>query len=551
MSEEVSRYKRYAQIVALGAKHDFGWFFDKVGLSRLLPSGDAAKPSEASHAMTMPERIRAYLEDLGPTFVKLGQILSTRPDMIPRDYIAELKKLQDHVSPVPFAEIKKTVEEELGKPLGELFADFEEEALAAASIGQVHRATLEDGTRVAVKVQRPGIEATIRADLSILYDFARLARSLTSIAEMADPVLLVQEFDRSIMREIDFTTEAHLTEEFRKNLETFDGVSVAEVHWDHTARRVLTMEYFDGVKVSDIDVIKDRGYDRKKLAELISRVTLHTVFHDGLFHADPHPGNLLVQGDQRLALIDFGMVGRFDRQTMQMLRAIAIAMARRDYDALARALLQHGVVDYDVDLLHLSRRLRELFRTLRGGSTSLAQQSEALIDFLREEKLYYQPDLVLLDKTFGTLEGSIRTLSPDLDVSVVFREFAPELGKSLLSPRELAQEVALRLVAMEDVLIDIPPLAHRVLGRLDAGKLTTRVEQRLDPDTRRDVAGMVLATCLCALGMVGIAGAMFLHGVTANGRLLGFPFWPALAGIGGAASFVLGAWMLWGIRRKG
>lgn len=538
MSSSPSRLKRYAQVVAIGSKHDLGWFFDRIGLGSLLASKeDAAQKHEIK---SYAERVRMCLEELGPTFVKLGQILSTRPDLLPREYVTQLKRLQDQVSPFPFEQVKEMLERELGAPLSEKFVRFEEEPIAAASIAQVHRAWLAGDRAVAVKVQRPGIEETIRQDLAIMQDLARLARSLaSSMADMVDPVLLVREFERSILREVDFVNEGHLTDEFRHNLASFEGVRVAEVHWELTSRRVLTMEFFDGVKVSDIEAIRAAGYDRRKLASVLARVTLQTVFRDGLFHADPHPGNLLVLEDQSLAVIDFGMVGRFDRQTMQMLRGVAFAMSRRDWDALAQALLQHGVVGWDVDLRRLSRRLREVFRAL-SADASMAQQSEMLMNFLIEEKLYYQPDLILLDKTFGTLEGSIRTLCPDLDLAGLFREFAPELGRTLLSPKELVQELLARLLNMEDVLIDMPPLVHRVLGRLDAGKLTVRVERNLGAEGVRQLSSVVLACAFCALGLLLIGGAMAMRDVPSNARLFGEPFWPALLGGGGVLGFAMG-----------
>jgi len=545
MTHTAHHYRRYAQLAAVCAKHDLGWVFDKIGLGRLLASG--ADRERRTSSRTLAERIRDCLEELGPTYVKLGQIMSTRPDLIPRDVIAELKKLQDHVSQFSWEEAMATVEEDLGGAIEDKFARFDETPVAAASIAQVYRAALVDGSEVAVKVQRPGIEAVIREDISILYDMARLMRSLSSISDMADPVLIVREFERSILREVDFLNEAHLTEEFRKNLAGFPGVCIAEVRWDHTTRRVLTMDYFDGIKVSDIREIKARGYDRNKLATLLAQVTLHTVFKDGLFHADPHPGNLLVLPDQRLAIIDFGMVGRFDRQTMQMLRGVAFAMAQADYDALARALLQHGLVDWDVDLRHLSRRLREVFRAITGDA-SLAKQSEALMDFLVQEKLYYQPDLILLDKTFGTLDGTIRTLCPDLEIGRIFAEFSPDLGQSMLSPQKLAEELLARLWTMEDVLIDTPPLIHRVLGRLDAGKLTLRVQHSYGKQGARELASLALAGSFAALGLVGFASAVAVRDVTSGGTFLGLPFWSGLLAVLGGLGFLGGVFGFWRMR---
>lgn len=538
MGKTLDRYKRYAQVVSVGAKHDFGWLLDKIGLGKFLGEAEGRGPGPQS-PLTYAERIRLWLDELGPTFVKLGQILSTRPDLIPHDVIVELKKLQDEVEPVPFDAIRPQVEAELGAPIEERFSRFEETPLAAASIAQVHRAWLPDGRLVAVKVQRPGIEGTIRTDLAILYDMARLLRAVWSGADLADPVLIVREFERSILRELDFVQEAHLTDEFRQNLRGLEGVRVAKVEWDHTTRRVLTMEFFEGVKLSDDEALDAAGHDRVHLAKVLARVTMESIFKHGLVHADPHPGNLLVLEDGALALIDFGMVGRYDRHTIRMLRALALDLARRDFDALAATLLQYGVVDYDADLRILSRKLRTLFRTLTGGPVSLAEASELLMGFLVSERLYYQPDLILLDKTFGTLEGTVRGLCPDTPPAELLQEFAPELEKSTTQPREFLADLAARLWAMEDVLIDTPPLLHRVLGRLDAGKLTLRVERRLGADGVAEVAALLQASVVCLLGVVALAVAPL---VTVD---------PTPFVGGGAAALGLGLFALQRLRRSG
>ncbi len=513
MTEFVTRYKRYAQIMAVIARHDFGYLSDRMGLGKLFGERDAVPPdgegkdgediSQEIKTLSAPERLRMVCEELGPTFVKMGQILSTRPDLLPRPYVLELRKLQDNVSTIPFDEVKTVIEAEMGKDLNEIFPTFDETPLAAASIAQVHRCTLPDGTQAVAKVQRPGIEEQIRMDLSILYGMARLANR-SSFAETIDKVKVVQEFERVILCELDFTAEGHLTEEFARNFQDDPKVHIARVFWEYSSRRVLTMEFLDGVNISQLDAQQKADVDTRDLAKRVVMITLKQIFRDGLFHADPHPGNLMLLPDGVLGILDFGMIGRFDRHTLAMLRAIAFDVIRRDHDSMAAHLLDYDIVGPDVDMRKLREDLRLLFRNI--SSMPTAQASETLQRFVVEHQLHVPADLFFLDKTFGTLDGTIRLLDPDIDFQAIAEDFGAEQGMKLLDVEAMAKELGLRILQDADAIVEMPVLLRRIMRRADEGHFTIRTRLRLDDETnaRLNKLGLNLLT-----GVSGLTALMF------------------------------------------
>ena len=302
--EFLTRQKRYGQILGLLAQHDMAWLLDKMGLTRFVPSDYLTAPQEedSPRTLTNAEHMRVLFEELGPTFVKMGQILSTRPDLIPADYIAEFKKLQDQATTVPFGEIKIVIEEEFGAELDEIFAEIDEQPLAAASIGQVHRVVLQDGSQAVAKIQRPDIEDNIRMDIALLRNFAELANK-TGATGPIDVVGIVVEFERSILRELDYVLEGRLTDKFRRQHAEDEGLVIPEVFWDTTRKRVLTLEYIDGIKVSEIDRLRAADHDCRAIAHKVFHVILEQVYVHGLFHADPHPGNLIVLADGKVSSV--------------------------------------------------------------------------------------------------------------------------------------------------------------------------------------------------------------------------------------------------------
>jgi len=539
--EIITRYKRYAHITAVFAKHDMGFVFDRIGLSKLLPASkddDSAKGegTEADHTLSLAERLRMVFEELGPTFVKMGQIMSTRPDLIPREYIDEFRKLQDHVSEVPFEQIKQVVEDELGHPIEESFADFDSEPLAAASIGQVHRCTLKDGRHAVAKVQRPGIEDLIRKDLTILYGIARMA-NLSSMAEMVDMVKVVQEFERSILRELDFSAEGRLTEEFAKNFEDDPEVHMAEIFWEHSSRRMLTMEYLEGINISDIGAIKKAKADTKRLARKMVEVTIRQVFFDGLFHADPHPGNLMLLPGGVLGIIDFGMSGRFDKYTLAMLRDLTLDVLTQDYVSMAEHLVDHDVVGYDADMRQLRSDLRGLFRDL--ASMPMAKASEALQGFVVTHKLRIAPDLFFLDKTFGTLDGTVRLLSPNLDIGRIAEAAFSEQAKSK-GIESFGKELLVRLYREVDALVELPVLIRRLLRKTDAGHLAVRNQLHVSDQAYRRLNRFALKLLVAFTGFFALVAAWLLRSHLADRPTM-------LMGVvaAGAALVLLSAVALW------
>ncbi len=551
MVEFVTRYKRYAQITAALARHDFGYLSDRMGFGKLFAAEDALPPdeegkvgdgiSQPSRPLSGPERLRMVCEELGPTFVKMGQILSTRPDLLPKPYITELRKLQDHASKIPFEEVKRVVEEEMGKEINEIFPTFEQKPLAAASIAQVHRCTLPDGTQAVAKVLRPGIEEQIRMDLSILYGMARLANR-SRFAETIDKVKVVQEFERVILRELDFVSEGHLTEEFARNFEDDSKVHIARIYWEYSAQRLLTMEFLDGVNISQLDAHHKQEVDTRELAKRVVMVTLKQIFRDGLFHADPHPGNLMLLPEGVLGILDFGMIGRFDRQTLAMLRAIAFDVIRRDHVSMAAHLLDYDIVGHDVDMRKLREDLRALLRDV--ASMPVAQASEVLQSFVVEHKLHIPADLFLLDKTFGTLDGTIRVLDPNIDLRAVAEDFGTEVGMRVLDIETMVKQLGMRILQDADAIVEMPVLLRRIMRRVDEGHFATRTRIQIDNETyaRLNKLGLNMLT-----GATGITSLIFAW-ITRNATGILLPFGinlPSLLLVAGGLLLFITAWSLW------
>ena len=332
---------RLRQIMAILAKHGFGAAISKLQLGELIGlKGDSSGDTLSSASDTMAKRIRIAIEELGPTFVKLGQILSTRTDLLSPDFIEEFQKLQDAVPEMPWEDIRHQVEGALGHPINELFQSFDQAALASASVAQVHRAVLSDGTEVAVKIQRKGIQASIQSDLNILHFLAQRSEQLIPELGLIDPVGITTEFERALSKELNFGNERSNIERFKENFTDFEGIHVPEVYRDYCTDTVLTMEFIRGVKVTEAP--KKLKVDPYKLAPVMLRAMLKMVLKDGFFHGDLHPGNILIRDDHSITLVDFGLVGRLlPRQRADILDLLA-GIATEDYETIARVTFDLG-----------------------------------------------------------------------------------------------------------------------------------------------------------------------------------------------------------------
>ena len=318
LNRRYQNLRRYRQIGEILLRHGFGYLIQQADLIHILPPFRRIQSYKAQDSsLSLATRIRLVFEELGPTFIKFGQILSTRPDLIPPDIIKELEKLQSDVQPVEFLKIQKQIEGELKCSLDQVFDYFEPQPLAAASIGQVHRGRLRDGTEVVVKVQRPNVRQVITADLEILYSLARSVNERLAKNNI-DVIGMVSEFSRVLQKELDYTKEARNIERFRYNFRNVENVKVPEVYWSFTTEKILTMEFLDGHKLSEIATLKQSKMDIAKIGNIAAHAFMKQVFEDGFFHADPHPGNLLVLKDGRLGIIDFGMMGRIDEKRCKL-----------------------------------------------------------------------------------------------------------------------------------------------------------------------------------------------------------------------------------------
>lgn len=470
----VSHMGRYREVTRVLAEEGLSAL--AVGLD--LPGAHLRHDHATTPDATMPERLRRAMERLGPTAVKVGQMLSTRPDLLPEEYRLELRRLQDEVAPVPYEDIALIIEEDLGGPPDEVFATFAREPLASASIGQVHAATLPDGTEVVVKVQRPGIRAVVETDLDILRAQARKLERANVPPETVDIVAVADEFADAVRRELDYLTEAGNVDRFEAAFDESSGVVIPHAHPEYTTRRVLTLDRIFGVPFNRPDLLDEAGYDRHELANTGVRAYLTQIFRLGFFHADPHPGNIFAMSEGRIGFTDFGRVGVVNPGIGDAATDLLEGIVDRDADLATDALVgvSSSPARLDIDLLR--REISNLIGKYHGtelGAIPVGALVEDMLDLVRLHRLGLPSGFVVLMATLAILEGVGRDLDPTFDFVEVARPYADQLAREQFRPAELSRKLLRTGRRLVRTLTDLPSSVDRALRRVAEGEFSIAV----------------------------------------------------------------------------
>lgn len=547
MSTHRSRYRRIATILE---NHGLGLGLGLLGLEKWIPFNKGVLGhARRDEPYTSPEHLRLALEELGPTFIKLGQLLSTRNDLLPAAYLAELVKLQDAAPPEAWEPMKAVIREELGADPEQLFAQFDPQPLAAASIGQAYAATLHDGTQVVVKVRRPGAVAQIHEDLEILQNLAERADKRWDAARQYNLPGIVEEFSRTLRAELDYLQEGRNAERFAADFADSPDVAVPQVFWETTTSRVLTLERMHGIRVDDLPALDAAGIDRNQLARRGADLILTMVFENRFFHADPHPGNLFIQTDGSIALIDFGMVGQLDEEVTEQLSDVLLAFTRGDSNALATALLALSITKNTSDRGELGRSLdvfvsRYLGRPL--SDINLSHLLGELLALLRHHHLQLPQQTALLFKVLMMGEALAARLDPEFEMLQALTPFSERIVQRQFSLPALAKRWAQASADAGALLLELPGTLKQLRRVLENGGLEVHLRAaeleplvgRAERIGNRLIAGMITAALINGIGEL----------VSGNTR------WRSREGvmIGAGASVVtaLGGYLLWTTRRR-
>ncbi len=549
---------RLSEIAQVMVRHGFGYFFEAHKLSDLLPGRSAEDrladvAAEHGAASARGQHLREVLDELGPTFVKFGQLLSTRPDVVPPDIVAELRGLQDDVRPFPFEQAERVIEEELGNTLERLFLDFEPAPVAAASIGQVHRATLPNGRKVAVKVQRPGAPQKIEADLGLLYQAARLARERIRALDFVDTRQLVDEFARSIRKELDYRQEGRNAQNFHRHFAGHPHVHVPKVYWQYTRPRVLTLEWIDGIKLADVDLVTTTVEERREIAYRITEAWMTMIFRHGFFHGDPHPANILLPAEAgSIGLVDFGAVGTLTDDDMSKLTGLFIDAANENIDQLPKRLSDLGVRYPKEREGEFLAELRELYYRYYGASLSEVDPIQVIregFQLIYSMNLHLPARFLLLDRTLATLASVGAELYPDFNVFEVARPYARDLMLERFAPHRVARRVRREALSYAQVIAEAPYQFHDFMeeirdGQIEVGFVHKGLDQFLE--SMQNAINRLVVALIVVGGLIGSS----LIGIFAKGGtdVLGVN---VISIIGFALSTVLGIWLLWGVIRSG
>lgn len=501
---DIGRIREVARVLV---RHGFGEVVQRLGLGGLQRASERPDGSKGRERISIAVRIRRVLEELGPTFIKLGQMASTRPDLLPEDLIVELRKLQDDVLPLPFEEVRAQVERSLGGTIEEIYAFFDETPLAAASIAQVHRARLLTETgeiEVVAKVQRPGIASTIASDLDILHTLAALLERAIPETRVYSPVGLVQQFDQAITAELDFAAEADNAVRFAQNFADHPHVRFPKIYRAVSSKQVVTMEFLDGAK---FHAAIQNGHSGPAIARLVFGAMIKQIYDDGFFHADPHPGNALILGNPEeptLALFDLGMVGRLSPRMRDLTIDVVTSALRKDYEGIADALYEIGTPSKKIDMEAYRAEVARLSDRYLGKQLRDIEMSALIRDLVRAATKYgieIPTDFVLMGKALMTVEGVGKEIDPGFDVYEEARPLFTELLKKRYSPERLGNEFLRRIERLGGASYKVPQQLEEVLDDLRLGRLLVKMEnvpqtRAIERHGRRLFMALVVGVCV-------------------------------------------------------
>jgi len=555
VNRNIRTIRRYRTILGVLIKYGFGHFVEQLNIDYYLELGKRLvtldKIPKDLERLSQPQRLRLVMEELGPTFIKLGQLLSTRPDVLDKAYILEFSKLQDKVPAVSFEEINAQIQRELGYPAEELFAEFSTKPLAAASIAQVHRGKLKSGEEVVFKVRRPGIVKIVETDIDVLMGLAYLIEQHVPTMALYDPVGLVKEFRRSIMRELNFTREGRTVDRFAVNFAESETVYTPKIFWDYTGDIVLTMEYVDGIKISALEELTAQGYDLKEIARRGADAFLKQVLDFGLFHADPHPGNVFILPDQIICMLDYGMVGRLGQDLKDQLIDLLQALLNRDVNRIISQLLYSGELTDDSDMKNLRRDLHEFIEDYYDivlQDIKVGKLLTEFIEILTHHRIHFPADFMILAKALVIMEGVGRQLDPEFNMINHMRPYVNKLVFERFSPKNISEQAGRIVQAYGSLAKNLPQDIKEFVNRLNRNQFKIDLEHRglekLVTDLDRSSNRVSFAVVIGSL----IVGSSLVMQIDKGPMILGFPL---LGLLGYSIAGFLGLWLAIGILRSG
>lgn len=553
INRNIRSIRRYLNIARVLSAYGFDQALEMLGIADMAGRSRRMfrRPRTDIATLTAAERMRLALEELGPTFVKLGQILSTRPDVIPPAFVREFEKLQDNVPSFPFSEVRQQLRTELGDDAEHFFAWIDPEPLAAASIAQVHRARLKSGEEVVIKVRRPGIVTLVESDINALMALAGLAERHLPGSELYDPSGIVREFARTIRREMDFSREGHTIDRFRENFAGTPWMYFPRVFREQSSRGILTMEYIPGIKVSDHAALQGQGLDERLIACRGADSFLSMVLDFGFFHGDLHPGNVLILPGNVICLLDYGIVGRLDEGLKAFLTDLLSSIISRDMDEAVSLLLATGDVADDLDLRALKRDLFNFIDSYYEIPLRDIEVGRMLLEFVEIIALYHiriPADLMLLIKSLVQIEGMGRALDPGFDMAEHLKPFIRTYLRSKYSPSRISGDLNRMLVSYLHLARSIPRDLKEIINRINRNKFKIDLEHRgLDKFTAefdRSVNRLSISMLLAAM----IIGSSIIMQTDKGPKVMGYP---GLAFIGYTVAALIGLWLVYAIIRSG